>query len=353
MSLEPNNAKVAHCDQGFLILGRRGLVGKYKKVAIILIVVLLVSLAAIGYSWHRANNTGSKGAVATVNGVAITEGQLAERMEEFKNYATRQGLDLTSPAHQPILEEIRKDALDQLIEEALFLQAAKKEGLAVADQDVEEQLKSIKAGMPPEVYQEALKAQNLTEEKLKEKIRMVLWQDALYKKITDPVVVAPQEVKEYFEQNRDRLTQIRVRHILFMAREGLATEEEIKQALDKANKAIQELKKGADFAAMAKEKSEDPGSAAAGGLLDHFFTRDDPNFVPEFVAGAFLLEKGAFSQTPVKSSFGYHIIKVEDKRDSFDDLKGQVEGMLLANKKNQVFSDYYEKLKSEAVIEKK
>ncbi|MEW6663380.1 MAG: peptidylprolyl isomerase [Bacillota bacterium] len=324
-----------------------------KAAAVLLIIVFFTSLIAAGCGRKKAVQPGAQGVVATVNGIAITEGQMTERLEEFKAYAQSQGLDLTNPAHQNLLEEMRKDALNQLIEEALFLQAAEKERITVTDQEVAEQLQSIKAGMPAEVYQEALKAQNLTEDKLKERIRMVLLQDALYKKITDQVTVSPQEVKEYFEQNRDSLVQIKVRHILYMAQEGIATEEEKKQALDKANKAIEELKKGADFAAMAKEQSDDPGSRAAGGLLDYYFTKDDPYFVPEFVAGAFLLDKGAFSQTPVKSSFGYHIIKVEDKRDSLEDLKGQVEGMLLASEKNRVFGEYYEKLEAEAVIEKK
>jgi parvulin-like peptidyl-prolyl isomerase len=328
---------------------------KFKKVtAIILIVTFLISLLAIGYfGMANTQNSGARGVVATVNGVAITEAQLAERMEEFKAFARSQGLDLSSPEHQPLLLETRSNALDRLIEETLFLQAAEKEGISVSDADVVKQLETIKAGMPPEVYQEALKAQNLTEEKLKERIRLVLIQDGLYKKVTDQVSVSPQEVTEYFEQNRDSLIQIKVRHILFKAQEGIATEAEMKQALDQANKAIAELKKGADFAAMAKERSADPGSAAAGGLIDQYFTRDDPYFVPEFVAGAFQLDKGAFSRTPVKSSFGYHIIKVENKRDTLADLQGQVEGSLLADKKNQVFGEFFEQLMSGATIVRK
>jgi len=327
-------------------------VGKYKKAAIILlIVVILISLVAIGYVWYRANYPGT--AVATVNGIAITEEQLAERIEQFKAFASRQGLDLTNPVHQPLLDQMRTEALDQLIEEALFLHAFENEGIVVTDQEVAAQIEAIKAGMPPGAYEQALQSQNMTEETLKERLRMALLQDALFKKITDHVTVSAQEAKDYFEQNRDSLIQIKVRHILFMAREGIATEEERKQALDQANKTIAELNKGADFAAIAKERSGDPGSAAQGGLLDHYFARDDRNFVAEFVAGAFLLEKGAFSQKPVKSSFGYHIIKVEDKRDTLEELQGQMEETLLVEKRNRVFGEYYDKLMAEAVIERK
>jgi peptidyl-prolyl cis-trans isomerase C len=87
---------------------------------------------------------------------------------------------------------------------------------------------------------------------------------------------------------------------------------------------LAELKKGADFAELAKSKSKDPGSADGGDL--GYFTKDQ--MVPEFSEVAFKLDKGALSD-PVKSQFGWHIIKVEDKREKqppeFDKVKDQLE----------------------------
>src|SRR5450755_4652166 len=93
---------------------------------------------------------------------------------------------------------------------------------------------------------------------------------------------------------------------------------------DEAKAVAEELKKGADFAELAKKKSKDPGAADGGDL--GFFTKDQ--MVPEFSQAAFALEPGKISD-PVKSQFGWHIIKVEEKRKrkapEFDQVKSQIE----------------------------
>src|SRR6201987_1953727 len=128
--------------------------------------------------------------------------------------------------------------------------------------------------------------------------------------------------------------EVHARHIL------VETEDEAKAVED-------ELKKGADFAELAKKKSKDPGSADGGDL--GFFTKDQ--MVPEFSAVAFSLDSGKISD-PVKSQFGWHIIKVEEKRNSkppdFDQVKGQIETYV--TRKAQ--ADYVAKLREAAKIER-
>ncbi|MGE3993934.1 MAG: peptidylprolyl isomerase [Pseudorhodoplanes sp.] len=128
--------------------------------------------------------------------------------------------------------------------------------------------------------------------------------------------------------------EVRARHIL------VPTEEEAKAVAE-------ELKKGADFAELAKQKSKD-GSAAQGGDLD-YFTKDQ--MVAEFAEAAFKLDKGQTSD-PVQTKFGWHIIKVEDKRDrqapSFDSVKDQIETYL--TRKTQ--AEYVAKLRLDAKIER-
>ena len=96
---------------------------------------------------------------------------------------------------------------------------------------------------------------------------------------------------------------------------------------DEAKAIVTQLKGGADFAAIAKEKSKDPGAANGGDL--GYFTKDQ--MVPEFAEAAFKLDKGQISD-PVHTQFGWHIIKVEDKRTkptpSFDQVKGQIENFV-------------------------
>ncbi|HEX5215516.1 MAG TPA: peptidylprolyl isomerase [Vicinamibacterales bacterium] len=129
--------------------------------------------------------------------------------------------------------------------------------------------------------------------------------------------------------------EVRARHIL------VPTEAEAKAILD-------DLKKGANFETVAKEKSKDPGAAAQGGDLG-YFTKDQ--MVPEFAEVAFKLPKGEISD-PVKSQFGWHIIKVEDKRTktppSFEQVKDQVETFV----QRKAQAEYVTKLRESAKIER-
>ncbi|HWV42784.1 peptidylprolyl isomerase [Pseudorhodoplanes sp.] len=117
---------------------------------------------------------------------------------------------------------------------------------------------------------------------------------------------------------------------------------------DEAKAIASDLKKGGDFAAIAKEKSKDPGSKDSGGDLG-FFTKDQ--MVPEFAEAAFKLDKGQISD-PVKSQFGWHVIRVDDKRakqpPSFDQVKDQIENFV----QRKAQAELIQKLRADAKIEK-
>jgi peptidyl-prolyl cis-trans isomerase C len=116
---------------------------------------------------------------------------------------------------------------------------------------------------------------------------------------------------------------------------------------DEAKAVVAQLKGGADFAALAKEKSKDPGAAEGGDL--GYFTKDQ--MVPEFAAVAFKLDKGQLSD-PVKTQFGWHIIKVEDKRikptPAFEQVKPQIDNYVAHRAQSQLV----EKLRSAANVER-
>ena len=128
--------------------------------------------------------------------------------------------------------------------------------------------------------------------------------------------------------------EVHARHIL------VGTEAEAKEIIAK-------LKKGADFAELAKKESKDPGASDGGDL--GFFTKDQ--MVPEFSAAAFALKPGQISD-PVKSQFGWHVIKVEEKRarkaPPFDQVKPQLEAFVI----RKAQAEYVAKLRSDAKIER-
>ncbi|MGL5168440.1 MAG: peptidylprolyl isomerase [Afipia sp.] len=149
--------------------------------------------------------------------------------------------------------------------------------------------------------------------------------------------VTDEAMKKVYEDATKQVSgekEVHARHIL------VPTEDEAK-----AIKA--ELDKGADFAKLAKEKSKDPGAADGGDL--GFFTKEQ--MVPEFSAVAFALAPGKISD-PVKSQFGWHVIKVEEARDrkppEFDQVKGQIQNFVV----RKAQADYVTKLRAEAKVER-
>ena len=131
--------------------------------------------------------------------------------------------------------------------------------------------------------------------------------------------VTPEAARKLYDETAKSLApeeEVRARHIL--------VEEEAQ-----AKAALERLKKGEDFAKLAAELSKDPGSGKEGGDLG-FFTKD--RMVAPFAEAAFKLGKGEISE-PVKSQFGWHVIKVEDKRTkalpAFDDVRAEIDSYLL------------------------
>lgn len=151
--------------------------------------------------------------------------------------------------------------------------------------------------------------------------------------------VTEDEMRKIYDEQRARITpeeEVRARHIL------VETEEEAKALLA-------QIRGGGDFEAIAKEKSKDPGGARNGGDLG-FFTKGQ--MVPEFADAAFAMQVGQLSAAPVKSQFGWHIIKVEERRQrpipNFEQVRGQIEDFLT----RRVQADLVQRLRSEAQVER-
>lgn len=154
-------------------------------------------------------------------------------------------------------------------------------------------------------------------------------------------------------EGKEALTDANMKKVYEDAAKQISGEQEVHarhilvETEDEAKAIAEELKKGADFAELAKKKSKDPGASDGGDL--GFFTKDQ--MVPEFSAVAFALEPGKISD-PVKSQFGWHIIKVEEKRNrqapSFDQVKPQIEQYVV----RKAQADYVTKLRESAKVER-
>jgi peptidyl-prolyl cis-trans isomerase C len=165
----------------------------------------------------------------------------------------------------------------------------------------------------------------------------------LFTNIGKDVSVTDKDVQDFFDANfasyGGQEEQVKARHIL------VPTEQE---ALD----IIKELKAGADFAALAKEKSTDTGSKESGGDLGYF---SKGRMVPEFEEAAFSQAKDQIPDKPVKTDYGYHIIMVEDHKQeikpNFEEVKENVRNDALEYAKYQKFQTYFAQLHDKAKIE--
>jgi len=216
--------------------------------------------------------------VATVNGVAITKDKLYNELVTVGGAQT----------------------LDKLITEVLVDQAATKGNITVTDGDLTKEINKLKKNFSTEAeFNAALTQSGMTLQNLKNEMNM---QVKISKLVGPQVKVTTADIKKYFVENPgeyDTEEEVRASHIL------VATKEEAKSIL-------KELQGGADFATLAASKSLDPGSKIKGGDLG-FFARG--TMVDTFETAAFALDKGKLSDI-VESSFGFHIIKVTDHKDS-------------------------------------
>lgn len=177
----------------------------------------------------------------------------------------------------------------------------------------------------------------------------------LQKTVMKTVKVTDEEVRKYYEENKatqftepaDQPDTVRASHILIMAEEGKAKPEEMKAALEKATKLMELLKKNPEkFEETAKAESQCP-SSRQGGSLGAF---GKGQMVPEFEKAAFELKEGELAG-PVKTKFGYHIIRRDAAKGPtvtpFETIKPQLTKFLESRKQQQAFMEYIKKLEEE------
>jgi peptidyl-prolyl cis-trans isomerase C len=175
----------------------------------------------------------------------------------------------------------------------------------------------------------------------------------LKREVAQKVTVSDDEVKTYYDSHKDEFkTQemVKARHILVRV-ENAASEDEKKKAKDKAEMYLKKIKDGEDFAKMAAEVSDDPGSKAKGGDLG-FFPKG--RMVKSFEDAAFALKPGETSGI-VETQFGFHIIKVEDKKEptieSFDAVKERIKQKLAQDRTRKELTDFIDKAMKDSKTE--
>jgi len=284
--------------------------------------------------------------VAKVNGTPIAKGDLIKVADQYHSQA---------PAMAETADFYRK-ILDQLVSNELLRQEAAAAGVTASDEEVNKQLAELKGRFPsPEKYQEELKKNGLTEAEVAKQIReTMVMQKFVETKVVNDVKVSDQAVKDFYDKNPDKLTRperIHIRHILVGVTKT-ATPEDKKKAQAKADELLAKIKAGADFAKVAEESSDDPGSKARGGDLS-WVSRGQ--MVKPFEDAAFALKKPNEISPVVESQFGFHIIQLIEHQDAgkvpFDEVKDKIAGFLKQQQQKEKFLDHIKTLKDKAKVE--
>lgn len=228
-----------------------------------------------------------------------------------------------------------RSLLNDLVIEHLV--TSRSAAIKIDDKAVDETLTKLKSEFPSEAeMNDELKKNGQTLDSIKGRIRISLQQQKwMDQQIAGKTDVTDAEAKAFYDQNPDKFEvpeTVKASHILIATPEDATPE--VLAAKEKLAKATYErVKKGEPFEKVAGEVSEDPGSKANGGDLD-YFSKD--RMVKEFADAAWKLKIGEISE-PVKSQFGFHIIKVTDKKPahtvSFDEGKGKIVTFLSQQKK--------------------
>jgi peptidyl-prolyl cis-trans isomerase C len=285
--------------------------------------------------------------LARVNGEDVTK-------IDFDRLIKNMEVSAQKPVPAERRDEIFRKALDELVTYKLLSQETRVRKIAVTDVEVDSTIKQMRAQLPnDQEFTKALAARGMTIEKLKSDARIDI---SINKMMEAEAAAQPApgdaQVREFYDKNPDKFKQdeaCRASHILFRVDESAdaATKKKVR---DQAESVLKQVRAGADFAELAKKHSAD-GSSQQGGDLN-FFTRGQ--MVPAFDQAAFSLKPGQISDI-VTTQFGYHIIKVTERRPAstvpFEQVSERIKEYLTEQQKQQKVEAFIESLKQKAKIE--
>lgn len=320
---------------------------KIKKI-IATISILTIAVSAMGCKMiEKTPEAIQKTVLAQVGSEKITKGDLdkqidAQLKQQFgEDYATNDKV-------KDQVKQAKQQALTSLVTQNVLLQKATELNLKPSDDEInkqiDDQLTQIKAQYAAEgQWESALQQAGITEDELNESIKTQIITSAVEEDMLKDITVTDEEVQTYYDENKDAKYSVgagaTVAHILVADEE---TAKSLKAKLDA----------GADFATLAKENSTDTGTKDKGGSLG-FVAYNSTQLVTEFMDGFKTLKEGEVSG-PVKSQFGYHLIKATGLKDAevtpLDQVKEEIKSTLLQQKQGTTFNSKVDEWKTDLKV---
>ncbi|MBW1674691.1 MAG: peptidylprolyl isomerase [Deltaproteobacteria bacterium] len=320
--------------------------GRWFRPLLVALVFLSISLLALALEKQP-----TEGAIAVVNGLVITQEDFDREMSRVQ----RQLLNMGKPLIDSQIPKIKKEVLENLIDFELLYQETQRKGIKIDEAITNEQVMTLKKRFPSEAeFKSALTKANLSEVAIKNQIaRGLAIKQLIGTYVTKKATVSGEEIKVFYESHPDlfkKPEQVRASHILIKV-DPQADEVKRAEAQKKIKEIQQKLQKGEDFATLAKALSEGPSKPKGGDL--GYFSRG--RMVKSFEEAAFALRPNEVSDI-VETKFGYHLIKVIEKRPeaitAFKDAKDKLGQYLKQQKVQKEVSIYVDKLKEKAKVER-
>ena len=286
--------------------------------------------------------------LARVNGEAVNKTEFDRALSALE---ARNGGPVPAQQRDRVLRQV----LDQVVDYKLLIQEGRARKIEATDAEVDARMKEIQAQFPTEdAFKQMLTARKTTLEQVRSDIRQdITVQKLIENAIADKVAVKPEQVTDFYTKNPDQFKQperVRASHILIMVPKGSDVAAKT-AARTKAADILKDVKAGKDFAALAKQHSQDPGSAQNGGDLGFF---QPGQMVGPFNDVAFKLAPGQVSDL-VETEFGFHIIKVAEKQTSrtvpLDEVRPKLEEYLERMNREQQTDAFVNGLKTKGKIE--
>jgi peptidyl-prolyl cis-trans isomerase C len=289
--------------------------------------------------------------VARINGIEVKKDELVKEAD-----AMRMQLAQTQGIQEPLNTGFYKNVLDGIIARTLLQQEAKEQKVAVTDAEVEQQMAALRSRFPDAAtFQKALASQGMTEASLRQQMRRDgAIQKLVQTKVLTDLTVSDQAAKDFYDKNQDKLKQperVHLRHILVRADANAPAADKAK-AKAKAEELLKRVQNGEDFAKVAAESSDDPGSKGRGGDLSWVGRGQAP---PPIDKAAFALTKPNDLSPVVESEYGYHIIQLLERQDAtvppFEQVKPRIAEFLKQRQSQEKLHAHVQELRSKGKVE--
>ncbi len=287
------------------------------------------------------------GPVARVNGVEIGAAALNQELTKITQGGARN-------IPEDRLAKIRQNIVNRLVEEELIRQEVERQGVQVTKEEVDAEFERYKGRFKSEEqFNNFLKHGRTSVEEIRARLARSAALNKLLTKLGQ-LAVSDEDIQKAYESGIKMYTepeQVHAQHILIKVAEN-APADQVEAAKKKAAEAMKRLKKGEDFAAVAKEMSDDAVSREKGGDLG-FFRRGV--MVPKFEEVAFALKPGEMTKEPVRTPFGFHVIKVLDRKAErvkpLDEVRAQITESLKNRNLFKARRELVERLRKEGKVE--